>query len=64
MERNQELVKKRKQGWPYRKLARFFGIEVSTVHEIYHRDKDKYAKRSNGGALGVMHRRRVASVRS
>ena len=43
-QRNKELVKKRKQGWSYRKLANHYGINVKTAYEICQR------------VLGVIHR--------
>jgi hypothetical protein len=33
--RNKELVKKRQQGWSYRKLADYYNINVKTAFEIY-----------------------------
>ena len=37
-ERNKDLVKKRKQGWSYRKLAIHFNLDVKTIYEILQRE--------------------------
>jgi len=43
--RNIDLVRKRRNGWTFRELARFFNISVSTAHEIYRRDEKKYIRK-------------------
>lgn len=44
--RNMFIVKRRNEGWSFRKIAKQYGLYPSQVHEIYHRDKDRYGKRS------------------
>lgn len=65
--RNQKIVELRDSDpkkYSFRELSRIFRLKVSTVHEIYHRDKRKYGGKKGAGALGVVHTRRLASVRS
>ena len=38
-ERNADLVRKREQGWTFRKLGVWFGIRRQVAWEIYHRVK-------------------------
>jgi hypothetical protein len=47
IERNKDLVLKHKQGWSYRKLGRFFRIDVRWAWEIFQRDKDLYNLEEN-----------------
>lgn len=44
VDRNKELVQKREKGWSMRKLAKHFRLSAPTVHEIYHRDRNKYVR--------------------
>lgn len=38
-ERNRLIVKLKKQGWSFRKIANEFGLKTkSRIHEIYHRE--------------------------
>lgn len=37
-ERNKEILKKRKKGWTFRKIAHEYNLSVSTVHNIIKRD--------------------------
>jgi len=36
--RNKELVRKRQQGWSFRKIADYYNINVKTAFEIYERE--------------------------
>lgn len=38
-ERNKQIVKLRKKGWPYRKLAQQFNIDVRRVYEVVKQDE-------------------------
>jgi len=40
-QRNRELMKRRKMGWSYRKLAAFYGISAPTVVEIVQRKTEQ-----------------------
>lgn len=37
-ERNKELVKKHKKGWPYRRIAHEYNLDVKTVYTIIKRE--------------------------
>jgi DNA-binding NarL/FixJ family response regulator len=37
-ERNKELIKLRKKGWTYRKIAHQFNLDVKTVYNVVKRD--------------------------
>jgi len=51
--RNKQIVQLRDKDpetYSFRELARIFRLKVSTVHEIYKRDKEKYAKKKRAAA--------------
>lgn len=37
-DRNRELIKKRKKGWSYRKIAHQYNLDVKTVFNVIKRD--------------------------
>jgi len=42
--RNKELVSKKKAGWSFRQLAAHFNITVSRAFELYRDNKNKFKK--------------------
>ena len=38
LERNKELIKKRKKGWTFRRIAHEYNLDVKTVFRIIKRD--------------------------
>jgi len=38
IKRNKDLIKKRRAGWSYRQLAKYFNIDVRAAWEICQRD--------------------------
>ena len=64
-ERNKAIIEKKNAGASFRELARFFHLQVSTIHEIYHRDKMKYGKPTKKPRRSELSpRERLPSVRS
>lgn len=42
VERNKDIVDKRRQGWSFRKIAGHFNINLRTAYDVYQRFKNKY----------------------